>query len=295
MDEPMAELIPFRTNSVIDRRATAALGGDDRQIVDITPTLLLRAGFWTSFVALPLLAASFASAAASSRRSRRTHPALAAAGVAIGLGLLRWQLDGRFSEEPSHQTEGRVGNLEVRRYAPVVVAETTLAGADWDEALSNGFRRLADYISGKNAERAHIELTPPVHAAQNGKISGETIAMTTPVAVAEHAGGYTVMFMMPEGRTLESLPVPLDGRIQMRRLPARRVAVLRFTGSYAWEPVRAKMRALLAKVAQAGWHTEGEVHFGGYDPPWTLPFLRRNEVWVELAADANGLIAGQAH
>ncbi len=286
MHEPMTDLTPFRTNATVDRRGPAAFDTDQRKIVAITPALVLRAGFWTSLLTLPVLAASFAYVTADSRRSRRSRSAIAAAGAAIGLGLLRWQLDGRFSEEPAHENDGRVGDVEVRRYAPVVVAETTLAGADWDEALRSGFRRLADYISGKNSERARIELTSPAHTAQHGSTSGEKIAMTAPVAVAEHAGGHTVSFVMPEGRTLDSLPVPLDARIQMRELPARRVAVLRFAGRYTWEPVRAKMRELLAKVERAGWRTTGEVHFGGYDPPWTLPLLRRNEVWVELAADA---------
>jgi hypothetical protein len=247
-----------------------------------TRASLIRASFWSSWATLPLAAAGIAYATAPSRRARRSRPAIAAAGVAFGLGLVRWQLDGRFSEEPVYETEKRTRGLEVRRYAPVVIAETTLAGADWDEALSSGFRRLAAYISGKNAERAHIELTPPEHTVQQ-MTSGEKIAMTAPVAMTEHAGGHTVTFMMPEGRTLASLPVPLDSRVQLRELPARRVAVLRFSGAYTWEPVRAQMRKLMAMVERAGWRGTGDVHFGGYDPPWTLPFLRRNEVWVELA------------
>jgi len=284
MQESLEELTPFRTSPVADRRDDALV--QPPTLRGTTLASVVRVGFWMSCVALPLGAAAIAHATAPSRRSRRTRPAIAAAGTAFGLALVRWQLDGRFSQEPAHEIETRLGKLEVRRYAPVVVAETTLAGADWDEALSSGFRRLADYISGKNSERARIELTAPVHSIQKKTQSGEKIAMTAPVAVAEHAGGHTVTFMMPEGRTLDSLPVPLDGRVQLRELPARRVAVLRFAGAYKWEPVRAKMHELSSKVAEAGWRTQGEVQFGGYDPPWTLPVLRRNEVWVELAESA---------
>ena len=86
--------------------------------------------------------------------------------------------------------------------------------------------------------------------------------MTAPVAMTEHAGGHTVTFMMPEGRTLASLPVPLDSRVQLRELPARRVAVLRFSGAYTWEPVRAQMGKLLTMVERAGWRGTGDVHFG---------------------------------
>jgi len=283
MPEEIEELTPFRTSLEEDRRTNGEKGIERRKPRGMTLTSLVRASFRTSLVGLPMAAAAIAYATAPSRRSRRSRPAVAAAGTAFALALVRWQLDGRFSEEPAHETEERMGDLEVRRYAPVVVAETTLAGADWDEALSTGFRRLADYISGNNAERARIELIAPVHTAEKGGSSGEKIAMTAPVAAAEHAGGHTVVFMMPKDRTLASLPVPLDSRVQLRELPSRRVAVLRFSGAYTWEPVRAKMRELLAKVDQAGWRSEGEVQFGGYDPPWTLPFLRRNEVWVELA------------
>lgn len=285
MHEEIEGLTPFRTSLVEDRSSNGEIDIDSREPRGTRLTSLVRAGFWTSLVALPAAAAGIAYAAAPSRRSRRLGPPVAAAGTAFALALVRWQLDGRFSEEPVHETEQRAGDLEVRRYAPVVVAETTLAGADWDEALSSGFRRLADYISGKNAARARIELTAPVHTVEKGASSGEKIAMTAPVAATEHAGGHTVTFTMPRGRTLESLPVPLDSRIQLRELPERRVAVLRFTGNYRWEPVRAKMRELKAKVDRAGWRTEGDVQFGGYDPPWTLPFLRRNEVWIELAPE----------
>lgn len=291
MQPQLEDLSPFRTSAVPDRQRDVELDVDRREAGGITSTSLIRAGFWTSFGALPVAAAAVAYATAPSRRSRRARSALAWAGTAFALGLVRWQLDGRFSEEPEHETEDRIGDLEVRRYAPVVVAETTVAGADWDEAQSSGFRQLADYISGKNSARAHIDLTPPVHTATSHASSGEKIAMTAPVGVAERAGGHTVTFFMPAGRTLESLPVPLDSRIQLRELPARRVAVLRFTGRYTAEPVRAKMHELTAKVARLGWHTEGDVHFGGYDPPWTLPFLRRNEVWVDLAHEAQELLA----
>ena len=284
-------LTPFRTSWVEERRTNGEMAIERRKPRGMTLTSLVRAGFWTSLVGLPMAAAAIAHATAPSRWSRRSRPPIAAAGTVFALALVRWQLDGRFSEEPAHETVERVGDLEVRRYAPVVVAETTLAGADWDEALSTGFRRLANYISGHNAERARIELTAPVHSGQKATSSSEKIAMTAPVAATEHAGGHTIVFTMPRGRTLASLPVPLDSRIQLRELPSRRVAVLRFAGAYKWEPVRAKMRELLAKVDQAGWSTEGEVQFGGYDPPWTLPFLRRNEVWVELAPKMTDRIA----
>ena len=292
MHEEIEGLTPFRTSLAEDRRSNG-LDIDSRKPRGMVLTPLVRAGFWTSAIGLPLAAAGIAYATAPSRRSRRLRPPVAAAGTAFALALVRWQLDGRFSEEPVHETEERVGDLEVRRYAPVVVAETTLAGADWDEALSSGFRRLADYISGKNAARARIELTAPVHTVEKETSGGEKIAMTTPVAATEHAGGHTVAFTMPRGRTLESLPVPLDSRVQLRELPERRVAVLRFAGTYRWEPVRAKMRELLAKVDRAGWRAEGEAQFGGYDPPWTLPFLRRNEVWVELAPEVELLAANR--
>jgi hypothetical protein len=111
----------------------------------------------------------------------------------------------------------------------------------------------------------------------------EMIAMTLPVNVTTHDDrSYTISFSLPDGRTLASLPAPNDERVRLERRPRRRVAVATFRGRYSGSRVARKFAELLATVRAAGIAYRGSPEFAGYDRPSTLPFLRRNEVWLEL-------------
>lgn len=212
-----------------------------------------------------------------------------------GAALARWQLVRLFTEEPPYQTEERVGALEIRRYPARLVAETTVTDAGWDAALDEGFDRLARYIFGDNrsgastspgGEPAKLPMTVPV------SVRPDTIAMTAPVQVAARDAGaevargraWTVTFTMPQERSLATLPMPNDARIAVRTSPACRVAVLRYRGRYNGARVARAFADMEEQVRRAGLLPEGAPHFAAYDPPWTVPFLRRNEVWVALAA-----------
>ncbi len=192
--------------------------------------------------------------------SRRNNLLIAAGAGILAAGLVRWQLQRLTNEEPEHEVEQRLGNLEIRRYSPLRIARTTVGGT-WDYALNEGFERLAHFIFGGNAAKSKIEMTSPVTSTQDGD-------------------GHSVAFMMPKG---ELPPAPDDARVEIDHLPSRRLAVLRFNGRYNGEHVAAKKRELLTAVAANGLQPVGEPSFAGYDPPSTLPLLRRNEVWVELA------------
>jgi len=196
-------------------------------------------------------------------RPKRRSPApwIASGAGLMGLGLAGWQLQRLFTREPEHSVETRRNGLEIRRYAPVRIAETNI-DATWEDALDRGFHRLAGFIFGGNAQK-------------------QRIAMTAPVTATRHAEGYVVGFWMPEG---VDLPHPDDTRIFIRPLPSRRVAVVRFSGRYDDEAVQEKKRELMARVESSGFVPRGEATFAGYDPPWTIPLLRRNEVWVEIEA-----------
>jgi hypothetical protein len=228
-------------------------------------------------------------------------------GTAAGVAFTRWQMARWFAEQPEYEVEDRVGPLEIRHYDRVVRAETTVEARSWDDALNEGFRRLAGYIFGANRPRGAqgrvdsthdvISMTAPVNARP------QKIPMTAPVNVRteRHAlanladvesgansqaadASFTVTFTMPKNRTGGSLPVPEDSRVRLRSVPPRRVAVLRYTGRYSARRVAEKSRALLQAVQAAGLRTRGEPEFAGYDPPSTLPWLRRNEVWIELGS-----------
>lgn len=191
---------------------------------------------------------------------RRTFALLTFA--ALALAVLRWQLARLFAEEPAYEVEGTDDRLEIRRYSARVVAETTV-DASWDEGLNEGFGRLAGYIFGGNAGRGKIAMTSPVNAQAAGR-------------------ELTIAFTMPKGRTPASLPQPDDTRVRLRECSPSRVAVLRFRGRYTAARVASAREELMALVQERGLTPIGEPQFAGYDPPSTLPFLRRNEMWVEV-------------
>jgi SOUL heme-binding protein len=232
-----------------------------------------------------------------------------AAGALGGAALTRWQLARWFTEQPRYDLEQRVGDLEVRVYGARWVAETTVNDASWERALNLGFRRLARYIFGNNRPSPfqpdclgmpdptrNIAATLPESSADVGYVipmpaptvarripRTETIAMTAPVNVTTHdEHSHTIAFNLPEGRTLASLPAPNDDRVRLERRPRRRVAVLTYRGGYSGPRVAQKFSELLNHVRVLGLSYRGRPEFAGYDPPSTVPFLRRNEVWLEL-------------
>ena len=187
------------------------------------------------------------------------------------------------TEEPRYATAERLGDVEIRRYAPRLAAETVVPG-DAYSARGEGFRRLAGYIFGGNAGGRRIDMTAPVAQASAG--SGERIAMTAPVAQAPATqasgeGGWTVRFFLPAALT--DPPAPNDARVRIVPVPEETMAVLRFSGTATEAAVAERTKALLAALSGTAWRPAGEPVAWFYDPPWTLPPLRRNEVAVPVA------------
>ncbi|BDG72029.1 SOUL family heme-binding protein [Roseomonas fluvialis] len=181
------------------------------------------------------------------------------------------------TEEPRFEVVETIGDIEIRRYAPRIAAETTVPGAE-DAARNEGFRRLAGYIFGGNARRDRIAMTAPVAQSR-----GERIAMTAPVAQAGDADGWRIRFFMPARYTLDTLPVPDDASVTLVTVPEETVAVLRFSGLPRAEAVASNMARLNAALAASPWVPTGPVQAWFYDPPWTVPALRRNEVVAPVA------------
>ena len=178
-------------------------------------------------------------------------------------------------------------SVEVRRYAPRLAAETTVDG-DELAARSTGFQRVAGYIFGANSRRASIAMTAPVAVAAAAPArGGETIAMTAPVAQARAADGrWTIRFFLPAGLAAADAPVPNDARVVLVPVPAETVAVLRYTGSTGADAVARARQRLRASLAASDWSAAGEPVSWFYDPPWTLPPLRRNEAAVPVVQTA---------
>ena len=182
------------------------------------------------------------------------------------------------TEEPRYTSEKVTHGLEIRNYGPRIAAETTVFG-DEDKALSDGFRRLAGYIFGGNHGNAKIAMTAPV-----ARQSGQKIAMTAPVSKTSGAdGGSVVRFFMPAGWTMDTLPEPNDDAVSLVTVPPETVAVLRFTGDRGSAAVAARTTELLDALKDTAFEPTGTPVGWFYDPPWTLPFRRRNEVAVPVA------------
>ena len=198
---------------------------------------------------------------------------LVASGVVVGAVAARLLL--RKTEEPPFTVLRTQGGLEIRRYEPQVRAETLVDG-EQIPALNTGFHRLAGYIFGGNVRRQQLGMTAPVSQ------QGEKIAMTAPVGTQAEDGRWRVSFIMPAGRTLETLPAPNDPRVVLRVVPARTVAVLRFSGWVRPDIAVARQREARARLAQHGLTAVSEPVLAQYDPPWRLPFLKRNEILIDL-------------
>lgn len=180
--------------------------------------------------------------------------------------------------EPKFKVIESHGNIEIREYEPLLVAEVRVEG-ERKEAISKGFRILADYIFGNNAPSQKISMTAPVMQQP-----GEKIAMTAPVIqqATDHSGHWKVSFVMPAGYTLETLPLPNNSQIEILSIPAKRYLVIRFSGLAGEESLKKHLEELVKYTKQVNLKTVGEPIFAFYNPPWTLPFLRRNEIMLEI-------------
>jgi hypothetical protein len=184
----------------------------------------------------------------------------AAGTAALGYSLV--MTTERFhSEQPAYQVLGNEGPIQVRSYPPRILVMTEVSG-QIQEAKNTALYRLAGYISGGNSSSRRISMTAPVEIEE-----AEALRMSS---------------FMPSNYRLEELPTPRDERVRLERAPARTVAVLRFRGRVTDKRVRRMTGELLLRVRQAGWEVEGVPVLAQYDGPFTLPFLRRTEVMVQL-------------
>lgn len=180
------------------------------------------------------------------------------------------------NETPVYTVETTDGAFELRSYPPHIAAEVAVSGSR-DAAINAGFRVLAGYIFGGNEAKAKVAMTTPVTQAPS-----EKIAMTTPVTQVESDQGWTVQFMMPSEYTLDTLPKPKDNRIRFVTTDPVRMAVLRFSGIPTTAALAKRTDELRAWAAAKGLTLTGAPQFMFYDPPFRMPWNRRNEVAFAL-------------
>jgi hypothetical protein len=194
------------------------------------------------------------------------------------IGLVMAASPARAVEEPQWTLVFEDGPFRIRDYGPAVVAETEVQG-ERGAAINEGFRRLARFIFGGNAPGREIAMTAPVTQSSGG----EQIAMTAPVSQIASGDGWVVAFYMPPGSALADMPRPLDASVVLREQPRRRVAVMRFSGLATENNLARHAEQLRQRIAARGEVATGTVIYAFYDPPWTLPWLRRNEIMLEIA------------
>ena len=182
-------------------------------------------------------------------------------------------------EEPAFRLQLRDGRFEVREYPPLVVAEVAVSG-DQGHAASQGFRILASYIFGGNARRESIAMTAPVTlmpSSDQGGLAGPTVEV-------RGSRDWLVSFTMPKHYAIGTLPPPKDPRVRLRATPPGRFAVVRFSGVAHPQDAEAEAIALIAWTQARRLKATGPAALAQYDPPWTLWFLRRNEVLIPVAS-----------
>jgi hypothetical protein len=181
-------------------------------------------------------------------------------------------------EGPKYKVLNTEANFEIRQYKPYIVAQTSVEG-NYGQSSGDAFRILAGYIFGKNKGNKKLSMTSPVESKQEPS----KIAMTSPVMMNQNGQSFTMSFSMPSKYTLNDLPVPLDSRIKFREVKEKIVAVHRFSWLSSKAKNDKKAKELGEWLKKSGKYTYKNTYsYAGYNPPWTIPFLRRNEVLIPL-------------
>lgn len=199
-------------------------------------------------------------------------------------------------EEPKYDVLLSEGQFEIRKYAPKLIAEVIVEG-DMDEASSKGFKLIANFIFGNNqaanqTSSEKIAMTAPVTVEPQSV----KIAMTAPVTVEpqsigssptvnmETAKQWRVDFVMPSQYTLSSIPKPSNEAVKLKEIPSKSFVALKYSGFNTVARVQSKTLEVIAWASEKKLKVIGTPQLSRYDPPWTLPMFRRNEILIEVAS-----------
>ena len=183
-------------------------------------------------------------------------------------------------EEPAFISIEKKDAFEIREYQPKLMAQVIVNGT-FDSASSKGFRLLADFIFGNNKTNEgskKIDMTAPVISRD----ASEKIDMTAPVISEENEKGWYVSFNMPKHYTKETLPVPNNPEVKIIEVPSEKYAVITFSGLVREKKYAEMLNLLNEEMKKRNIDPKGPAILARYNPPWTLPFLRRNELMFRL-------------
>jgi hypothetical protein len=199
---------------------------------------------------------------------------------AIAASAVSWAAAASNVEQPAYKVLASSGDIEIREYGPMIVAEANVKG-ERQVAMSGGFRIIADYIFGNNISSTEVAMTSPVTQQ-----ASEKIAMTAPVIAQPNAQSddnmWKVRFIMPSEYTMETLPAPANPAVSLIEIPTRRVAAITFSGRGGDSAVIENETKLNGYLAANNLTPASLPTYASYDPPWTPPFMRRNEVLIDL-------------
>ena len=183
----------------------------------------------------------------------------------------------RSASEAKYQILTDNDKIEIRQYPPMVVAQTAV-NADYKDSSSQGFNRLAGYIFGNNKNEQKMTMTAPVFQEQEFAI----MDVTVPVIHQKTQQIWLMAFVLPKKYTLPSAPKPLDSAVLIRDIPSKKVAVIKYSGSLSEQGIEEKSEELKHWLFKKSYKPISTSRSAAYDPPWTLPFLRRNEVHIDI-------------
>lgn len=179
-------------------------------------------------------------------------------------------------EEPAFSILSSEKNIQTREYDQQIVAEVLIEGERY-QAINQGFKLLADYIFGNNEVNNKISMTAPV-----SQQSSEKIKMTAPVSQQFDGNQWIVRFVMPSQYTLLSLPKPLSSLVKIKEVPSKKFVVIKFAGKNSQKNIQNNQEKLMSYCLKNNIETIGKPIYAFYNPPWTMPMFRRNEVMVEI-------------
>lgn len=181
------------------------------------------------------------------------------------------------TELPEYKVLLSEKNIELRQYAPMIIAEVEVQG-ERKNVISSGFRPLADYIFGNNTAQNDITMTAPVQQQESVKNS-----MTAPVQEQISGNSWKISFVMPSEYSIGTLPKPNNQQVMLKEIPGKKYIVITFSGFNSDSNISRHEKQLMDYI----WRNQIEItstpKYAYYNPPWTLPFMRRNEVMIEIS------------
>ena len=179
-------------------------------------------------------------------------------------------------EKPDYKVIQTERNIEIRQYEPMIIAEVEVDGKR-EDAIREGFRLIADYIFGNNTVQRDISMTAPVQQQESQKI-----AMTAPVQQQSTGRSWQISFVMPSKYSMETLPEPKNDRVRLKGIMTKKFVVIKFSGTNSNENVTEHENQLMNYIEANQIKIIDSPKYAFYNAPWTLPFMRRNEVMIEI-------------